>query len=78
VGSEETQLLRRAEQHFEEGNYLEAGQIAERLANSSDRAVAAQAVRLQQRLSPAPLTRYLLGLTFLLLLAVTLFAYLGT
>lgn len=73
--TDESELLARAQQRFLDGNYLEAGKIAERLSKSADAHVAGEAKQILTRLSPAPLARYLLALTFVLLLVVTAFAY---
>jgi hypothetical protein len=69
-------LLPRALQAFQAGNYALAREIAEKLAKSDNPSVALQAQELLVRLSPVPLGAYLLLLTGILLLATTLFVYL--
>lgn len=68
--------LSRALQAFDEGNYALARTLATELASNSDGDIAAQAKELLVRLSPAPLGKYLLLLTGILLLATTVFVYL--
>jgi hypothetical protein len=67
--------LVRAESLFERGHYQEARRLADKLSKSEEPATQSAASALTERMNPAPLTKYLLFLTGLLLLAATLFAY---
>lgn len=67
--------LAQAEILFDQGHYQEARRVSVALSKSEDPATRAAAHALTERMNPAPLTKYLLLLTGLLLLAVTVFAY---
>lgn len=68
--------LQRIAEAFERGNYAFVRREAPRLVETSeDEAVRDAARDLLQRLEPDPLMKYLLALSILLLLGVTVFAY---
>lgn len=68
-------LLEAAYAHFTAGDYENARRNAETLLGSNYPDTKKKAEELLQRLSPPPLTKYLLLLTGLLLAAVTVIAY---
>lgn len=71
----EEALLEQAEALFHAGDYGSLRKIALKLEASADKEIRSRARELRERPLPSPLTRYLLLLTFLLLVAVTVFAY---
>jgi hypothetical protein len=73
--TQSTVLLKQAQELFEAGNYAEARRLAERIGQSDQSELREGAAELLARLEPAPLTKSLLLLTGVLLLAVTVFAY---
>lgn len=71
------QMLSDARAFFDQGNYRRAREIAQNLAaNAASPKLKVSARELLSEMSPPGLTGYLLALTFALLTAVTLFAYL--
>jgi|GEM_PF-1578360 len=68
-------LLEAAYAHFTAGDYVSARRNAETLLASKYPDTKKKAEELLERLSPPPLTKYLLLLTGLLLLAATAIAY---
>ncbi len=67
--------MARAEDLFQKGDYASAGRIARQVKEAGDEEARARAHTLLERLPPSPLAKYLLLLTLLLLIAVTVFAY---
>ena len=70
----EVSLLNQAEEAFDQGNYHLAHQLTQRSSSETSEA-RARKERLEKQLETPALTRYLLLLTFLLLVCVTLSAY---
>lgn len=68
-------VIEKARRAFDVGDYREARRLAKRAKSQGDSEVANQASALIERTTPAPLSKYLLLLTTLLLLAVTYFGY---
>lgn len=64
-----------AQAFFEKGNYAATRDAAQALLTSSEPDVAKEAQELLNDLAPPPMSRLLLALTFVLLTAVTIFAY---
>lgn len=69
------EALAEAEAAFARGNYEAARRIAAELARNEDAKLSERAEGIIKRTTPPPLTHYLLGLTFALLVAATWFAY---
>jgi hypothetical protein len=67
--------LQEALSAFEQGNYARAREMAESVKASGSAEDQSAAGELLARMSPAPLAKYLLLLTGVLLLVVTAFAY---
>lgn len=67
--------LRRAQSAFERGDYKSVQELIVKIGQSSDKDSQIAAAELAEQLKPSQLSRYLLGLTFVILLVVTAFAY---
>jgi hypothetical protein len=72
---EAVKLLKSARRAFVKGDHLTAGRLAARAQEVNAPTIQEDARLLRERMSPAPLAKYLLLLTFILLLFVTLLAY---
>ena len=67
--------MRQAQLAFERGDYQVARSLLIKIAQGNDAESKNAAEQLAQQLRPSALSRYLLGLTFAILLVVTAFAY---
>lgn len=67
--------LRLAAAAFDRGDFRRTGQLLAGLEDAPDPAIQARVETLRNRLRPSPLAMYLYGLTFAILVLVTLFAY---
>jgi len=64
-----------AQKAFDQGNYKSATHLAQKVQDGANAEVSAEAQALLERMRPPPLTKYLLFLSFMLLVFVTLAAY---
>jgi hypothetical protein len=68
-------LLKEAQLALSDGDHLKAGRLATSALESKVPSIQQDASLLLEQISPAPLAKYLLLLTFVLLFFVTLLAY---